>query len=420
LTWLKKLQKLQCSKRLETDLCGECTMPIELKKGIYWVGAIDWNLRDFHGYITGRGATYNSYLIVDEKIALVDTVKAPFYGEMLERIRQIIDPARIDYLICNHIEKDHSSSMPEFLRQFGRVKVFATQMAIKGLTRYYGAGLPVAAVKTGESLSLGTKTMQFIEVPMLHWPDSMFSYVPEENLLLSNDGFGQHLASSGRFDDEVPEAEVMFEAAKYYANLIMHLAPMVQNVLKKVRELNLAIDMIAPSHGIIWRSKPAAIIRAYDDWSQFKARNKVVVIYDTMWQSTEVMARELVQTMADAGVEVKLLKLRENHRSDIMTEVLDARGFFVGSPTLHRNLFPTVADLLSYMQGLRPHKKTAAAFGSYGWSGEAVKLVTDALKNMPLEVLEPGVQALYMPDEQDRQHLRALAQSMLSKIAAGT
>jgi len=393
-------------------------MPVELKRGVYWVGAIDWNLRDFHGYITGRGATYNSYLIVDEKVALVDTVKAPFYGEMLERIGQIIDPARIDYLICNHIEKDHSGSLPAFLQQFSGVKAFATQMAIKGLTRYYGAGLPLAAVKTGDTLSLGKKTLQFIEVPMLHWPDSMFSYVPEDKLLLSNDGFGQHIATSGRFDDEVPEAEVMFEAAKYYANLIMHLSPLVQNVLKKVRELNLTIDMIAPSHGIIWRKHPAAIMGAYDDWSQFKARKKAVIIYDTMWHSTEAMARELLQTLGDAGVEVKLLKLRENHRSDIMTEVLDARGFFVGSPTLHRNLFPTVADLLCYMQGLRPQKKTAAAFGSYGWSGEAVKLVTDALKSMPLEVLEPGVQALYMPDEQDRQHLRGLAHEMLSRMAA--
>lgn len=390
-------------------------MSVKLKEGVYWVGAVDWNLRDFHGYVTSRGATYNSYLIIDEKVTLVDTVKAPFYGELLERIRQIIDPGKIDYLICNHIEKDHSGSMVEFIRQFGQVKVFATKMAHTGLKKYYG-DLPVETVKTGDVLKLGKKTVHFMEVPMIHWPDSMFSYIPEEKLLLSNDGFGQHIATSGRFDDEVNDAEVMYEAAKYYANLLTHLSPLIQNTLKKITELKLDIDMIAPSHGIIWRKSPGKIIHAYNDWSQYKAKEKVSVIYDTMWQATEKMAKILVEAVTAAGIEVKLLKLRETHRSDIMTDILDSKGFFLGSPTLHRNLFPTVADLLCYMKGLKPQKKSAAAFGSYGWSGESVQLITDELKTMGLDIIEPGAKAQYMPDELETEHLRTLAQNMITKV----
>ena len=391
-------------------------MPVKLKDGVYWVGAIDWNLRDFHGYITGRGATYNSYLIIDEKITLVDTVKEPFFGEMLERIKQVVDPAKIDYLICNHIEMDHSGALPEFIKQFGNVKILSTKMAQAGLAKLYGTGLPVETVKTGDTLSLGKKTLYFIEIPMVHWPDSMLTYIPEDKLLLSNDGFGQHIATSGRFDDEVAESEVMFEATKYYANLLIHLSPLIQNILKKVSELNLEIDMIAPSHGIIWRKDPGKIIQAYSDWSLYKSREKIAVIYDTMWKSTEKMAKTLTDAITDSGIEVKMLKLRENHRSDIMAEILDARGFLVGSPTIHRNLFPTVADLLCYMKGLKPQKKVVSAFGSYGWSGEAVQQIVEALKEIQLDVIEPGVRAQYRPDDKEKDQLTSLARQMIEKV----
>lgn len=393
-------------------------MPVRLKEDVYWVGAIDWNLRDFHGYITGRGATYNCYLIIDEKITLVDTVKAPFWGEMLDRIKQIVDPGEIDYLICNHIEMDHSGTLPEFVKQFPNVKIFSTKMAQRGLTKYYGPGLPIQTVKTGDTLSLGKKTLQFLEVPMVHWPDSMFSYIPEDKILLSNDGFGQHIATSGRFDDEVPEAEVMFEAQKYYANLLIHLSPLIQNTLKKVTELNLAIDMIAPSHGIIWRKNPGKIVQAYNDWSLYKAKEKITVIFDTMWLSTEKMAKTLVDAITDLGIEVKLLKLRQNHRSDVMAELLDSKGFLLGSPTIHRNMFPTVADLLCYMKGLKPQKKVAAAFGSFGWSGEAVQQITDVLKEIQLDVIEPGVKAQYLPDENEKNQLRSQASTIVTRIKA--
>ncbi len=390
-------------------------MSVQLREGIYWVGAIDWNLRDFHGYVTGRGATYNSYLIMDEKVTLIDTVKAPFLGELVERIRKIIDPEKIDYLICNHIEKDHSGSLAEFHRMFPKVKIFATQMAKPGLKKYFG-DLPIEAVKTGDSLQLGKRTLQFIETPMLHWPDSMFSYLPGDKLLFSMDGFGQHVATGGRFDDEVDMSEVMYEARKYYANLLTHLSPLIQSTLAKVAELKLEIDMIAPSHGIIWRKDPGRIIKAYDQWSRYEAGQKATVVFDTMWQSTEKMAKVLAETFIDRGIEVKLMKLRENHRSDVMAEILDSKAVCIGSPTLHRNMYPTVADLLCYMKGLKPQKKVAAGFGSYGWSGESMQLVTDELKAMGLDVIDPGVRAQYLPDGEDTAQVIGLAEKIIEKI----
>ena len=390
-------------------------MSVQLREGIYWVGAIDWNLRDFHGYVTGRGATYNSYLIADEKIALIDTVKEPFLTEMLGRIRNIVDPEKIDYLICNHVEKDHSGSLAEFHRMFPNVKIFATQMAKPGLKKYFG-DLPIETVTTGDSLELGKRSLQFIETPMVHWPDSMFSYVPQEKLLFTMDGFGQHIATSGRFDDEVNMDEVMYEARKYYANLLIHLSPLIQTTLKKVGELKLEIDMIAPSHGIIFRRDPGVILKAYDGWSRYEALDKVSVAYDTMWQSTEKMARVLAERFMERGLEVKLMKLREWHRSDVMAEVLDSKAVCIGSPTLHRNLFPTVADLLCYMKGLKPQKKAAAAFGSFGWSGESLQLVSDELKAIGLDVVEPGVRAQYLPGDEDAEKLRALAGLIADKM----
>ena len=296
-------------------------MAVELKKGIYWVGAIDWNLRDFHGYVTGRGATYNSYLIIDEKITLIDTVKSPFYEEMLSRIRQVIDPSKIDYLVSNHLEPDHSGSIPHFMRDFKNAKIYTGKMAERGFKKYY-PGIAFETVKTGDSLNLGKRTIQFLETPMIHWPDSIFSYIPEEELLFSMDGFGQHIATSGRFDDEVDMHDVMFEAGKYYANLLTHLSPLISSTLKKVSDLNLKINMIAPSHGIIWRKHIPQIMEAYQRWSSGQTKKKVAVVYDTMWKSTEKMAGLIAETVSKHGIEVALLSLHENHRSDIMAALL--------------------------------------------------------------------------------------------------
>jgi len=391
-------------------------MPVTLKNDIYWVGAVDWNLRDFHGYVTGRGATYNSYLLMDEKVTLVDTVKEPFYPEMIERIGNIIDPAKIDYLICNHIEPDHSGSIPLLVRDYPDIKIYATQMAKNGLDKYYGTGLPITVVKTGDTLNIGKRNINFLQVPMVHWPDSMFSYIPEEKLLLSNDGFGQHIATSGRFDDEVNPADLMYEAQKYYANLLSHLSPLIQKALKTVADLKLEIDMIAPSHGIIWRKDPEKIINAYQNWNCQKAVKKVSIVYDTMWKSTEKMGRILAETIADAGYAVKFLKLRENHRSDIVTEILDSCGFLVGSPTMHMNLYPTVADFLCYLKGLKPQNKVFSAFGSYGWSGEAVDQILETMKGLNLKTLDNGIKTKYRPDAADTDEIRAFAHKFIDEM----
>lgn len=395
-------------------------MNVQLRNDIYWVGAIDWNLRDFHGYVTGRGATYNAYLIVDEKTTLIDTVKEPFYPEMIERIRAVIDPADIRYLICNHIEKDHSSSLPLLLRQFPNITVLASKMAIPGLKKYYGEAVPVQAVTSGDTLALGRRTLQFLETPMVHWPDSMFSYLDGDRLLFSMDGFGQHLAGPGRFDDEVDEAVLHYEMKKYYANLLMHLGGLIQTTLKKVMDMNLAIDMIAPSHGVIWRTNPGLAIQRYSRWSCHTPKPRALIVYDTMWKSTERMAAMLTESFMDAGIDVQQMKLRENHRSDVMAEMLDAGAVLIGSPTIHRQLFPTVADLLCYMQGLKPQNKITAAFGSYGWSGEAPALIADVLQGIGLEVVAPPVRATYLPDDSDHLALQELAVQVAQKLAGLT
>jgi len=390
-------------------------MAVELKKGIYWVGAIDWNLRDFHGYVTGRGATYNSYLIIDEKVTLIDTVKAPFYDEMLSRIKEIIDPSKIDYLISNHLELDHSGAIPLFKRDYENVKIFTGKMAEKGFKKYF-PGIEFETVKTGDSLSLGKRTLQFIETPMIHWPDSIFSYIPEEELLFSMDGFGQHIATSGRFDDEVDLNNVMFEAEKYYANLLTHLSPLISATLNKVSDLGLKISMIAPSHGIIWRKHISTILDAYQRWSSGHTKKKIVIVYDTMWKSTEKIAGVLADTITEQGLEVNVFKLRENHRSDIMAALLEAGGLLLGSPTIHRNLFPTVADFLCYMRGLKPGNKPAAAFGSYGWSGEGVDLINTALEEIGFDVIKPGAKALFAPDEDELTAAKNIAGEMVARL----
>ena len=376
--------------------------PVEIKEGVYWVGAVDWNIREFHGYSTYRGTTYNAYLIKGEKTALVDTVKAEFFPEMLANIQSLVNPADIDYLVVNHLEMDHSGGLPRFMEAAPKAQIVATDNGIKGLARHYEGDWPLIKVKSGEELSLGTKTLQFLEAYMLHWPDSMFTYVKEDRLLLPNDGFGQHFASYQRFDDELPNLEnVMEEATKYFANILMPLGPLIPPLLKKVEKMGLQIDMIAPSHGIIWRSHLDKIIQAYSGWSTGVAEDRALIIYDSMWGSTESMAKAISQGMSQAGLENKLLHVRKNHYSDIVKEILTAKVLVIGSPTLNEGIFPSVAQLLSYLKGLHPLKKKGVAFGSYGWGGEAIKALESEMKAMGIAMLEPGLGVIYVPKEED-------------------
>ncbi len=374
----------------------------EIKRGVFWVGAIDWNIREFHGYTTNRGTTYNAYLVKGEKTALVDTVKAGFFPEMISRIKSIQDPEKIDYLIVNHLEMDHSGALPLIKELVPNAQIVATDYCSKGLVKHFQHDWPVQKVKTGHELSLGGKTLKFLEAYMLHWPDSMFTYLVEDSILLSNDGFGQHYAGFHRFDDEDGHFEaIMDEAAKYFANILMPLAPLIPPILKKVEKMRMPIEIIAPSHGIIWRAHIDKIINSYVEWSTGVARDQVLIIYDTMWGSTEIMAKAISNGLCKASVENKLVRLRQNHYSDIVKEILVSKIIVIGSPTINEGIFPSVAQLLSYLKGLHPLKKKGVGFGSYGWGGEAIEAINSEMKAGGIEVIEPGLGVVYVPMNQD-------------------
>ncbi|MCJ7601089.1 MAG: flavodoxin domain-containing protein [Desulfobulbaceae bacterium] len=377
---------------------------VEIKEKIHWVGAVDWDIRDFHGYSTYKGTTYNAFLAMDEKIALFDTVKKPFKNEMLHRINQLTDPAEIDYIIVNHVEMDHSGCLPEMVDLIKPEKIFCSPMGEKAIqSHFHPKDWPLEVVKSGDTLKLGRKTVHFLETRMLHWPDSMFSYIPADKLLISSDAFGQHWSTSERFDDEVSEGELMSHAAKYYANILMIFSPNVKKLLQTVQEMKLDIDMIAPDHGLIWRKNPQQIIDAYARWSNYETREKAVVVYDTMWHSTEKMAKAIYQGLVQEGISVKMMNLKVNHRSDIITEILDAKAVLFGSPTLNNGMLPTMADVLTYLKGLRPKRKVGAAFGSFGWSGEAVKHINGFLEEMGVEIVDPGIKVKNVPTHEDHQ-----------------
>lgn len=374
----------------------------EIKKDIHWVGAIDWNMRDFHGYNVDKGSTYNAFLVMDEKVTLFDTVKAPFRNDLLHNIRKIIAPGKIDYLVVNHVEPDHSGALPALIDTIKPEKIFCSAMGKKGLIEHFHQeNWPIEVVADGQEVSIGKRSIKFIETRMLHWPDSMFSYIPQDKLLISSDAFGQHWATSERFDDQVDMAELMGHAGKYYANILMLYSSLVQKVLKKVTDLGIAIDMIAPDHGLIWRSHVKDIIKAYNDWSAGKLKRKAVIVYDTMWHSTEKMAKALAEGLIESGISVRLMQAKHCHRSEVMTEVLDASAVLFGSSTLNNNLLPSMADILTYMKGLKPSGRIGAAFGSYGWSGEAVKQITEYMTAMNLEIVGDGLRQKNVPAHDD-------------------
>jgi flavorubredoxin len=391
---------------------------VALAEGINWVGVVDWNIRNFHGYVTRRGSTYNAYLISDEKVALVDTVKHTFSNELLQNICEIINPEKIDYIIVNHVEMDHSSSLPIIAKHAKNATIITSQRGKDAIIEHYGSDFHIETVKTGDELKLGKRTLRFVEAPMLHWPDSMFTYIVEDKILMPNDAFGQHLAGSERFDDEVDEHILMEEATTYYANILMPLAPLITRKIQEVVQMGIPIAMIAPSHGIIWRSSPSKIIKAYSDWSAGVSKNKVVIVYDTMWGSTDKMARAIAKGAASHGVEVKLLKLRAANRTEAMTEILDAKAVIVGSPTLNNSMFPTLGSFLTYAKGLKPKDKLWSFFGSYGWGGGAVRNMTETVKKAGFQVNESGVEVKYVPDQEDLKKCFEFGQQIAARIKA--
>ncbi|MFZ5868204.1 MAG: FprA family A-type flavoprotein [Thermodesulfobacteriota bacterium] len=371
---------------------------VKLKEGIHWVGAVDWKVRDFHGYSTPKGTTYNAYLVLDEKITLFDTVKGSLQSDLIHNIYKLVDPSKIDYLVINHVEPDHSGSIRNLVERARPEKIFCSTRGKKALLQHFHQeDWPYEVVESGQEISLGKRTVQFMETRMVHWPDSMFSYLKEDAVLISSDAFGQHWATSERFNDEVDHAELISHATKYFANILLPYAPLVRKLIAQVGELGLKIDMIAPDHGLIWRDNPLQIVAAYDEWAKQEPKEKALIIYDTMWHSTETMAKAISDGLAENQVSFKLMDLSVTHRSDVITEMLDARAVIVGSSTLNNNMLPRVADMLCYMKGLRPQNKIGAAFGSYGWSGEAVKLIAKELEEMKVEVVHPGVRLPYVP-----------------------
>ncbi|MGB9659647.1 MAG: FprA family A-type flavoprotein [Nitrososphaerales archaeon] len=389
---------------------------VEINEEIFWVGVIDWNIRDFHGYLTRHGTTYNAYLIRDEKTALVDTVKYPYYNELVRNINEILSLEKLDYIIINHVEMDHSSALPNVIKEAKNARIIASQRGKEGLTKYYGENLNVETVKTGDQLKLGKRTLKFFEVPMLHWPDSMFTYVFEDGILMPNDAFGQHLATSGRFDDEVEEAVLMEEAAKYYANILMPFSSLITRKIQEISDMGIPIKVIAPSHGIIWRSNPMKIVDAYMKWSKGTSKDKVVIVYDSMWGSTTTMARAIAEGIASQGVKVKFFKLRESDITEIVTEILEAKAVVVGSPTLNNSMFPSVSSFLTYIAGLRPKGKLWAFFSSYGWGGGAVKQMVDVAKKANFEVYESSLEIKYLPTNNELKECFNFGKNIAQKI----
>ena len=377
--------------------------PCEIKKGIYWVGVIDWNARNFHGqtFNIKNGTTYNAYLIVDEKITLVDTVYGPFAGELIEKIKEIVPVERLDYIIANHLETDHSGALPEALKLCPKAKVYGTQKFCDGFFKLFHEKPNFQVVKTGDKLNVGKRALTFIEAPMIHWPDSMFTYCREEELLMPNDAFGQHYASSQRFNDEVDEFGLMAEAAKYYANILWPFSSLILKKIEEIKGLNIPINMIAPSHGIIWRKAPTKIINSYVSWAKNDTIQKVVVAYETMWGSTEKMAKRITEGLTDSGIDVKLFDVGCSDRTEVIKEMLDAKGFIIGSSTHDNDMLPTINGFLHFLKGLKPKNRLGFAFGSFGWAGGAVSSVEKIMKETGIEIAMPPLSVKYDPDEND-------------------
>jgi flavorubredoxin len=390
--------------------------PFKLRENIWWVGALDWDLRDFHSYRIHAGTTYNAYLIIDEKVVLIDNVDDKHYDEMLQRISQVIDPAKIDLVIQNHVEMDHSGSLRHLLSQYRDLPVYTNAMGVKGLKMQFKEDWKFHEVKTGDTLNIGKRNLTFVTTPMVHWPDNMVTYCPEEKLLFSNDAFGQHVCASERLDADHPLELTLDAARNYYANIVLPYGSQVQKALEVVGTLDL--KMIAPSHGLIWTQHIPKILEQYKKWANNDTDpNRAIIIYDTMWKSTQKMAYAIANAFESQGMEFQMFNLKESLRSDIMTYLLTARYICVGSPTINSTILPNVAGFLYYLKGLAPKQRIGLAFGSYGWGGQGTEIVQHLLgdeKECGFEMLKP-IRAQYIPDQETLQSITTQVQENLKK-----
>lgn len=379
-------------------------MSVKLNDNVTWVGKKDWELRKFHGeeYSTHRGSSYNSYLVRDEKVALIDTVWQPYAKEFVANLKKEIDLNQIDYIIANHGEIDHSGALPELMREIPNTPIYCTKNGVKSLKGHYHQDWNFVEMKTGDKLNLGTKELIFIEARMLHWPDTMFSYLTGDNILFSNDAFGQHYSTEFMFNDQVDKAELYQEAIKYYANILTPFSGFVEKKIIEFVGLNLPVSMICPSHGILWRDNPLQIVKQYLDWAKNYQENQVTLVYDTMWSGTRRMAEAIAAGIkaVNPDIIIKLFNIGRSDKNDVITEIFKSKAILVGSSTINKGILTSVAGILEEIRGLEFKNKKAAAFGCYGWSGESVKMITERLKECGMELMDEGIKSLWNPDEQ--------------------
>ncbi len=396
-------------------------MSFKINDSVTWVGKIDWALRKFHGdeYSTHKGSSYNSYLIRDEKTVLMDTVWRPFSKEFIQNLKKEVDLNKIDYIIVNHAEPDHSGALPELMREIPNTPIYCTKNAVKSIKGHYHQDWNFVEVKTGDKLNIGKKDLIFIEAKMLHWPDTMFSYLTEDNILFSNDAFGQHYASELMFNDLVDKAELYQEATKYYANILTPFSKLVENKINEVLSFNLPVDMICPSHGIIWRDNPLQIVNKYMEWAKDYQENQVTIVYDTMWDATRKMAESICEGIITENKSIVIKQFNSSHsdKNDIVTEVFKSKAVIVGSSTINKGILYSTAGFLEQIKGLGFKNKKGGAFGSYGWSGESTKIISDDLTKAGFDLIDEGIKVLWEPDEAGldicREYGRKIGKSLL-------
>ncbi len=392
----------------------------KITEKVSWVGKIDWELTSFHGdeLSTKKGSSYNSYLIQDTKTALLDTVWLPYDKEFVSKLKQDIDLKKIDYIIMQHNEVDHSGSLPELMREIPNTPIYCTKKGEAIIRGHYHQDWNFVNVKTGDTLDLGDTTLTFIEAPMLHWPDTMFTYMSGDNILFSNDGFGQHYATENLFNDRVDESEMMYEAEKYYANILSTYSPMVLRKVNEILKMELPINMICPSHGVIWREQPNKIIEQYLSWASNYAEDQVTIIYDTMWQSTRKMAEAIANGIQQASptTTVKIYNASKEDKNDILTQAFQSKAILVGSPTINFGLSYAIAGILEMLHGIKLKGKKAAAFGSYGWSGDAPKLISERLTHAGFELVNEGLKTLWVPDDEALEQCRQFGKDFANAL----
>lgn len=395
-------------------------MKKQIKNNVSWVGYVDWELEKFHGedYSTFNGSSQNSYLIREEKNVLIDTVWAPHKFEFIENLKKEIDLNDIDYVVINHGEVDHSGALPALMKEIPDVPIYCSALAVKSLEGQYGKhGWNFNVVKTGDRLDIGHgKELIFIEMKMLHWPDSMATYMTKDNILFSNDAFGQHFAVEELYNDKADQCLLMNEAMKYYTNILNPFSVLVLKKIDEILEMGLPIDIIAPSHGVVWREKPLQIVEKYKEWADAYQENQITVVYDTMWESTLKIAHAISKEISKQSPDtiVKVFNIGKADKSDVMTEVFKSKAIVVGSPTVGNNVLSNVSGWLSYLKSLKFKNKKAAAFGSYGWSGESVKIIQEKLKEAGFEVIEDNVKCLWSPDKEDFDKIPKLVENLLA------